>query len=186
VGDVRLRTADEANAAAVAALHADSWRRHYRGAYADSFLDGDLQADRLAVWSERLIEPAVGARTVVAETDGEVVGFCHTLLDADPTWGAFVDNLHVYGEYQRRGIGARLMADSAGFVVTERPQSRLYLWVLAQNGAGQGFYEAIGGRCVEEADVAPVDGVPGRLNGTPVGLRYAWSDPAAIMTLLKQ
>jgi hypothetical protein len=27
-------------------LHADSWRRHYRGAYADAFLDGDVLADR--------------------------------------------------------------------------------------------------------------------------------------------
>jgi ribosomal protein S18 acetylase RimI-like enzyme len=182
VAELHVRTAGERDAPAVAALHADSWRRHYRGAYADSFLDGDVHADRVVVWSKRLREPAVGARTVVAETDGRVVGFSYTLLDADPTWGAFVDNLHVSGDYQRRGIGGRLMAASAEFVVTERPQSPLYLWVLKQNSAAQRFYEAIGGQCLEETDVAPVDGVAGRLNGTPVGLRYVWPDPAAIMS----
>jgi ribosomal protein S18 acetylase RimI-like enzyme len=182
VAELHFRTAVETDAPAVAALHADSWRRHYRGAYADAFLDGDVHADRLEVWTQRLREPAVGALTLVAESDNEIVGFSHTLLDADPTWGAFVDNLHVYGEYHRRGIGARLMADSAQFVVTERPGSGLYLWVLEQNSAAQRFYTAIGGRCVEQADVAPVDGVAGRLNGAPVGLRYAWPDPAVVVS----
>ena len=51
------RVATLADAGVVADLHADSWRRHYRGAYADSFLDGDVVADRLQVWSERLANP---------------------------------------------------------------------------------------------------------------------------------
>jgi GNAT superfamily N-acetyltransferase len=37
--DLRFRAAGPGDAQAVAGLHADSWRRHYRGAYADSFLD---------------------------------------------------------------------------------------------------------------------------------------------------
>ena len=50
---LRLRVAGRSDAAAIAALHADSWRRHYRGAYSDAFLDGDVHADRLAVWTEQ-------------------------------------------------------------------------------------------------------------------------------------
>jgi len=38
---MRFRLADVADAEQVGLLHADSWRRHYRGAYADSFLDGE-------------------------------------------------------------------------------------------------------------------------------------------------
>ena len=38
----------------VATLHAESWRRHYRGAYSDAYLDGDVVADRLEVWGERM------------------------------------------------------------------------------------------------------------------------------------
>ena len=40
--DLRFRPADADDAAAVAGLHADSWRRHYRGAFSDAFLDGDV------------------------------------------------------------------------------------------------------------------------------------------------
>src|SRR6266545_1171398 len=53
---LRFRLASPADAKAVADLHADSWRRHYRGAYSDAFLDGDVVADRLAVWTARLRE----------------------------------------------------------------------------------------------------------------------------------
>jgi len=31
--DLQLRLASPSDAEAIAALHADSWRRHYRGAY---------------------------------------------------------------------------------------------------------------------------------------------------------
>ena len=32
-------------------LHADSWRRHYRGAFSDAFLDGDVAGYLLAEWT---------------------------------------------------------------------------------------------------------------------------------------
>jgi hypothetical protein len=54
---VQYRPATERDIAAIAALHADSWRRNYRGAYSDEFLDRDVFEDRRAVWSERLTQP---------------------------------------------------------------------------------------------------------------------------------
>ena len=39
---LQFRFGDRRDANAIAALHADSWRRHYRGAYSDAFLDGDV------------------------------------------------------------------------------------------------------------------------------------------------
>ena len=104
-----LRSAGPTDADAVAALHADSWQRHYRGAYADTYLDGDLEVDRRAVWSERLAQPSPWARTVLAKADGEFVGFAHVVLRDDPVWGALVDNLHVRHDQKRRGIGRRLL-----------------------------------------------------------------------------
>ena len=92
---IQYRLAHDADAPAVAALHADSWRRHYRGAYSDTYLDGDLASDRLAVWTERLRKPGPDQCTIVAAHDGVVVGFAHTILEDDPTWGALLENLHV-------------------------------------------------------------------------------------------
>jgi hypothetical protein len=83
----QFRLAGPADAEAVANLHADSWRRHYRGAYSDAFLDGDVVADRLAVWTDRMREPDPRRCTILAE-DGSLVGFANTVFDDDPSWGA--------------------------------------------------------------------------------------------------
>lgn len=169
------RTAGERDAEAIAALHADSWRRHYRGAFADAYLDGEVVADRLAVWSDRLRRPRPEHRTIVAERGGEIVGFAHTVLGDDPTWGALLDNLHVRHDAHRLGLGTGLMTETAAAVVAWDPASGLYLWVLEQNEAAQAFYEARGGRRTGR-EVADAPG-----GGTVVGLRYAWPDPSTLV-----
>jgi hypothetical protein len=39
---LRFRAAGPGDAHAIAALHAGSWQRHYRGAFSDAFLDNDV------------------------------------------------------------------------------------------------------------------------------------------------
>jgi ribosomal protein S18 acetylase RimI-like enzyme len=177
---VTYRAARPSDAPAIAALHADSWRRHYRGAYSDAFLDGDVTAERLQVWTERMNEPEDGRSTIVAESGGELVGFCHAVFDHDPKWGTLVDNLHVTHGLKRGGIGTRLLAHTAEVVVARRPRTGLCLWVLEQNTAAQAFYEARGGVRVEHGWAGAPEGDP-RLNGRPGRFRYAWSDPAVLI-----
>jgi ribosomal protein S18 acetylase RimI-like enzyme len=178
---MEFREARVSDAAGIAALHADSWRRHYRGAFSDAFLDGDVVADRLQVWSERLAQPDDGSCTIVAiDGEAEVVGLAHTIFDADPTLGALVDNLHVVLGLKRRGVGTRLMAVTAEAVVGRRPGSGLYLRVLEQNTAAQAFYDAIGGARVGRELVSPPGGVPDRLHGAPSAFVYSWPDPSVL------
>ena len=109
------------------------------------------------------------------------MGFANTFFDDDPTWGALLDNLHVAHSHRRLGIGARLMALSAEALL-ERPEpTGLYLWVLEQNRDAQAFYEACGGSCVERAPVPPPSGIASRLTGSPMGLRYVWSQPGELL-----
>jgi ribosomal protein S18 acetylase RimI-like enzyme len=178
--DVSLRRAGADDAAAIAHLHADSWRRHYRGAYSDQFLDGDVLEDRLATWGRRLASPSSGTFTVVAEHDSTLVGFGHVVFDDDPRWGSLLDNLHVLHDARRSGIGTRLLAAIAEAVVERRSDAGLYLWVLEQNVAAQRFYQARGGVCVEHALLDPPGGIPARMNGSPMKLRYVWPIPAAL------
>lgn len=180
--DPRFRAAGPGDARAIAGLHADSWRRHYRGAYSDSFLDGDVAGYLGATWSERLSALDPRACTIVGELGGEVVAFAHTRLGEDATWGALLDNLHVSYELKRLGIGTRLLALTAQSVLDSSPASGLYLWVLEQNVAAQAFYAARGGANVERSAVPPPGGDPSRLNGAPMGLRYAWPDPATLLS----
>lgn len=174
---MELRHATMRDIDSIAALHADSWRRNYRGAYSDAFLDGDVLADRLAVWTDRLLGPDRQASqcTIVAEREGAVVGFAHTILEHDPRWGALLDNLHVVHDLKGHGIGTRLMAATAQAVIERTPSSGLYLWVLEGNIAAQAFYEAREGMCVGRKSSDPPGG------GTVTALRYVWPDPSVLL-----
>jgi GNAT superfamily N-acetyltransferase len=173
--NLTIRRGGPADAEAIAGLHAESWRLHYRGAYADSYLDGDIGTERLSVWTQRLSSQDGSACTLLAEADGEFLGFVHVVFDEDPRWGSLVDNLHVVWARKRSGVGSRLMS-AAATVVLEHGGG-LYLWVLEQNAAAQAFYGALGGRCVESRLVPPPGGREDRLSGSPVCLRFAWPDP---------
>jgi GNAT superfamily N-acetyltransferase len=178
---LRFRTAGPDDAHAIAGLHADSWQRHYRGAFSDAFLDNDVAGYLLPLWTGRLASPDPQARTILAEIDGAVVGLAHMLLGEHPVWGAFLDNLHVAQGLKRQGIGTRLLALTGQEVADWSPSSGLYLWVLEQNSDARAFYAARGGTCVERAEVPPPGGDPARLNGKPIGLRYAWRDPSKLL-----
>jgi ribosomal protein S18 acetylase RimI-like enzyme len=178
--EIALRPATAQDIAAIAALHADSWRRHYRGAFRDSYLDGDVVADRQAVWTERLTAPAPDQFTIVADRVGEVVGFVHMILDDDPEWGTLLDNLHVTYRLKRGGIGRRLLLEAARQLAQRRPtDSRFYLWVLDQNTAARAFYAKYGGTTVETALDDPLpDGSLGHCH------RVVWPDAAALIARL--
>jgi ribosomal protein S18 acetylase RimI-like enzyme len=172
---VEYRHASASDVPAIAGLHADSWRRNYRGAFADSFLDGNVLDDRLSVWGQRLAHPGPGQSTVVAEDDGVVVGFAHTVFDDHPTWGALLDNLHVSDTVKRQGVGRNLMARTAASVLSRTAPTGLYLWVLEQNTAAQAFYGSLGGTAVERGFGSPPGG------GRPPRIRYAWPDPKVLL-----
>lgn len=176
---VQFRPARPDDADAVAALHADSWRRHYRGAYSDEFLDGDVLSNRRTVWASRLRSPA-GTATILAEQGSVLVGFVHVVHDDDARWGSLVDNLHVTNDRRRGGIGTHLLRRASTSVVSDAAGPGMYLWVLEQNAGAQRFYQAMGAVSVEKTLVSPPGGDPSRLNGSPAKLRMAWPDVSAL------
>jgi ribosomal protein S18 acetylase RimI-like enzyme len=175
-GGLRLRSAIPADADAIAALHADSWSRHYRGAYSDDYLDGDAHEDRRSVWRARLRVASEDQITIVAEREDGLAGFAHTCCDADPEWGALLDNLHVRYDRKRQGMGRALMGETAATLVERHPASPLYLWVLQQNTAAQAFYAALGGAVVDQELARPIAG-----GGTARVYRVAWRDPRVLL-----
>jgi GNAT superfamily N-acetyltransferase len=179
--ELRFRAACPGDTHAIAALHADSWQRHYRSAFSGAFLDHDAAGYLLQLWTARLATPDPRARTIAAERDGAVVGFAHTLLGQDAARGAFLDNLHVAYGLKRQGIGTRLLALTAQVVLDASPAFGLHLWVLEQNSDARAFYTARGGVCVERLQVPPPGGDRARLNGRPITLIYAWRDPSQLL-----
>ena len=167
--DYAIVVAASSDAAAIAALHAESWRSAYRGLYPDEFLDGPILEERLRFWKARMHEPDPDRRHVIAAVAaGELIGFACVLLDAEPAWGPLLDNLHVKPAFKGHGIGARLFTASREWAAGAAPGQRMHLWVMEGNTAARRFYDRLGGTLAERttADVAP-----GRQLTV---LRYVW------------
>src|SRR5688572_33401747 len=89
---IEYRAATASDAEAIARLHARSWRESYRGAFLDAFLDGDLVAERLGVWQQRLAAPPASQLVRLAVDGASLAGFVCAYGGHDPEWGSFVDN----------------------------------------------------------------------------------------------
>lgn len=165
---INFREADKMDAEAIARLHARSWQLHYRGSFSDSYLDGPVEQERLQVWTRRMTHPAPEQYVIVAENQGQIIGFLCLYALQDPKYGSLIDNLHVSPEYRGSGVGRRLMELAKERLVRQVPGSPYFLWVLGVNEQAIGFYEMIGGRRAEEAELPNPDG------GRSMCYRYVW------------
>lgn len=166
-----IRVAGASDAVAIAELHTASWQIAYRGLLQDAFLDGPLPSNRRELWESRLSGPQRADQIVLMDDcDGEIQGFACVFLDADPQWGALLDNLHVSPGLKGRGLGRRLIGAVAQRVRQHSASSRLHLWAYDQNLAARRFYERLGGEVTERlAEAAP--------DGTQMNVvRYCWSE----------
>jgi len=174
---MRIREANQADADAIALLHAASWRTAYRGALSDTYLSGPIEAERIEVWRGRFEKPAKNQFVVVAESQHEIIGFVCAYGGHDEQWGTFLDNLHVAPQYKRSGIGAQLMGELASWSIKAHPRQGIYLWVLESNLAAQRFYERMGGENAGIDVWTPPDG------GALPKIRIAWRDIPALLAV---
>jgi ribosomal protein S18 acetylase RimI-like enzyme len=170
---MHFREATPTDADAIALLHAENWRRAYRGAYSDDYLDGPVYDDRRNVWRDRYDTPRDDMYTALAEDDdGTLVGFACSFAPGVPEnddqgWGVLLDNLHVAAAAEGGSIGRRLVAASALWAERTYPDAGFYLWVLEDNARARPFYEHIGATN-EGLHLMPSPG------GEVRSLRYVW------------
>jgi ribosomal protein S18 acetylase RimI-like enzyme len=202
--NISIRRALAADIPRIAALHAASWRATYRGMLSDRFLDGPIEAERLAMWQRRCAgdparwpllfvaddpddaaaRPAQSAAAAGAQlpdregpvrTAGALAGFVCVFPRHDPQWGTLIDNLHVAPGRTGLGIGGRLLSAAAAALIDGRCEAPVYLWVYAENHAARAIYDRLGGQPAERDIDRAVDG-----SDVP-SIRYRWDGPAALL-----
>lgn len=173
-----IRPALRSDAAKIAHVHAESWRRTYRGMMSDAYLDGDVVSERLSAWNRRLTAPRADQWVWVASVGADLLGFICVLTDEDPRWGVHVDNLHVRHDAQGGGLGAALLRTAAAWTIAEQPGRGLWLWVMEANHSARGFYRRLGG--VERDQTLLRDPA----GGSAPNLRCCWPDARLILDLV--
>ncbi len=146
-----LKTATQADAAAIARVHVESWRTTYAGMLPDAYLLGLDIAQRALLW-KRLLTPH-GDSVVVAEDDkAGVVGFgsCGPMRAQEQPrggdWTGEIHTLYLLSDWHGQGLG-RAMLDWLLAHLRGNGLDRILLWVVEANPT-RFFYEAMGARLV--------------------------------------
>lgn len=144
---VRLAVLEDA--AAIGAVHANSWKTAYQGIIHQSFLDSIDIDLRIQGAINRIKNPAAKTLVLVENTQQQVVGFS----DVGPCREKKVDSdgelyaIYLFKEYQGYG-GGRLLFEASISAAKEMRFSKMMVYVLEQNTLSRKFYEKMAGEYI--------------------------------------
>ena len=142
---LRIREASVSDAEGIAKVHVYTWQNAYLGLIPDSFLQGLSVEQKTANWIKNIENPLSKSQTLVAEVNGEIVGFISVGIDQEgglPNQGE-VYAIYVMPSIQKRGIGVALMREGLQALETEGLACAI-LWVLDGNLRTRAWYESHG------------------------------------------
>ena len=144
-----LRDMAEADVPAVSRIHAVTWAQTY-----PLVRRPPTAALRERQWREKLARPEPGwFALVVQKPGGEIVGFVQGSRYANPDqpdYGGELGKIYLLRDYQRLGLGRRMMGEAARRFLADGVSSML-LFAAAENPS-VAFYERLGGERLREPD----------------------------------
>jgi len=142
IGGLVLREATIVDLRPLAELHVRTFNETHVG----PFGSGPTYATREWQWREKLSETDAVHFVLVLQTAAkQLVGFiwCHPTKD-NPQWAARLNKIYLLREYQRRGLGKRMVAAAVDRLV-ENGLTSMALFTETDNEPACNFYEQLGG-----------------------------------------
>lgn len=141
MGELLVRRAAPADAAACARLHVVTWHEAYTGRMPQEVLDGRSVEQVERAWTHNLTSSDNPYSAWVAVRDGEILGIASSADAAtdpeDAADGVELGMLYVYAKAYGSGAGQALFDAAVG-------ASASGLWVLDDNPRAQAFYRRNG------------------------------------------
>lgn len=174
--NTHVRHATSADAPGIARVHVDAWRSSYASVVPQEILSGLSYSDRQTLWNSILNPPRPGMHCFVAETqNAEIVGFAHSgpEREGNGTYRGEIYSIYLLQDYQRQGLGRRLLLSVAEGLLDDGIDSML-LWVFENNHGARQFYASLGGEVIRKKDV--------KIGGADlVEVAYGWKDIADLV-----
>jgi GNAT superfamily N-acetyltransferase len=137
---MEVRTATEADADAIEGIRVRAWRVAYRHVFPPAELDAmPIDAAR---WRDRIADPPNGWTTLVADRDGEVIGFTALGPSRDGAPVGELYAIYVDPEAWSTGAGRALIQSTEELLAASFDEA--ILWVLEENPRARRFYELFG------------------------------------------
>jgi ribosomal protein S18 acetylase RimI-like enzyme len=141
-----IRPAGPDDAAAIAAIHAASWRVTYRGLMPDAYLDSLTADARRPMWDQVLTSQTSRVDVQVLDVEGAVAGFVWTgpcLGNDHPASTGELYAIYVRPGLEGQGLGRRLLIEGES-AMARHGFTDAILHVLRDNHHARRFYEAAG------------------------------------------
>ena len=140
-----IRDVTEKDLLSVVDIRIAGWRTAYRGIIDDDILNSMNREERIA----RRQKDWRDTGFIVAEQDGEVLGFCRYIDNGSfsPDYDVDCELMAIYlrPDAKRQGIGRKLFEYVAN-EFRQQGKKKMILWCLKDNQASRRFYEAMGGK----------------------------------------
>ena len=142
---ILIREANDCDAAVMADIHIASWREAYQKIIPNDILENLDVGQRTQQWIANITADAL--HTIVAEVDGQIVGFASFAdtrdEDNDPATVAEIQAIYVKPVAWGKGVG-RTLCQSVIEDLSTQSYDHVTLWVLKNNQHARRFYELAG------------------------------------------
>ncbi len=141
-----IRAAVAADIPDLARVHVDAWRQTYAGHVPDALLAPERVEFRARMWTAILAGGEGPYLALVATDDGgalAALGLFMPATEAPAGWDHEIRSLYLLRHVQRRGLGAKMLAQGRNWV-RARGGCNLMAWALDANTGAQDFYHATG------------------------------------------
>lgn len=128
---ILIRKAKVSDANSIAKVHVESWKTTYQGVLPDDTLSKLSVENQAKLWRTSLSDPKNQDIVYVAEeTDGKIIGFASGGPNRDhlSKYKGEVSAIYLLLQYQKKGIGSRLMKAIVEELVKKNIKS-LLVWV---------------------------------------------------------
>lgn len=152
---MKIREANISDEKGIGKVHVDSWLSTYKGLIPDEKLNQLSYKKSEKKWKQNIENSLRSPEEIllVAEVDGEIIGFCNGGLNKDiktQEYQSCLSAIYILKEFQRKGIGKNLISKFVEYIQKLNLNSML-IWVLEENQS-RAFYEKMGGLVVAETD----------------------------------
>ncbi|QQE80162.1 GNAT family N-acetyltransferase [Alicyclobacillus sp. SO9] len=174
---MQIREMKSADLSAIARINVDTFKQTQRKWLPDDVIR-ELSYDATEERFRQMLSKTERFSTIfVAEDNRGVIGYamCGLAREQVLSYAGELYGIYILPEYHGKGIGTRLMAASARYLLDQGITS-LYVVVFTENIGGQKFYKALGGQWVYERAI--------QLGGKKVSeTLYGWKSLNAFFAL---
>lgn len=153
--DIIIRNVRKEDLPSVVDIKITGWQSAYKGIVDDTYLNNlsNERETRIAKMEKNYMTNGF----IVAESNGEVVGFCRYIFDN--SFSPEIENIdcelcaiYVRKDLKYSGIGTKMF----NYVVNEfkkNNKTKMVLWCLKDNEPSKKFYTKMGGKIIKEKNV---------------------------------